>query len=72
MADDVARSGEGGRSCKYSCEHTDSEYMWVDDVWRVKSSLERTALPVGVMLETREHLDLSDFTPAVGGTTRSR
>ena len=66
MAHDIARSGEGGRSCKYSCEPPDSAYLWVDDVWRVKS-LDRSALPVAVMLETREHLDLSDFTPALGG-----
>jgi hypothetical protein len=65
MADDIARAGEGGRSCSYACEQPDTAYLWVDDVWRVKT-LDRSALPVGVMLETRDHLDLSDFTPQLG------
>lgn len=65
MADDIARSGEGGRSCSDACEQTDSVYLWVDEIWRVKT-LDRSALPVGVMLETREHLDLGDFTPQLG------
>jgi len=65
MAEDIAREGESGRTCKHACAQPDSAYLWVDDRWRVKT-LEPSALPVGVMLETREHLDLSDFTPAQG------
>jgi diadenosine tetraphosphate (Ap4A) HIT family hydrolase len=35
--------------------------VWVDEHWRVQAPLQRSAAPVQLFLETREHLDLHDL-----------
>jgi hypothetical protein len=59
---DLPRTGEGDEPCP-SCARGDDEYLWVDDRWRVVTA-ERMAAPT-VFLETREHLDLCDFTDEI-------
>jgi hypothetical protein len=55
---DWARSGEpGGAPCR-SCEEPDDRCIWVDDRWRVLAPEARSAVPVQLFLETREHVDL--------------
>jgi hypothetical protein len=60
MTTDIAREGEGGRECGI-CARPDADYVWTDDRWRLTALSQRTALPVVVLLETRDHLDLGDF-----------
>ena len=55
------RDGEpGGAPCR-SCTAPDSEFLWVDDFWRVRASTEPSGAPVQVFLETRDHVDLGDL-----------
>src|SRR5262245_49822425 len=57
-AADWPRSGEpGGARCK-SCQEPDERCIWVDDRWRVLAPEARSAVPVQLFLETREHVDL--------------
>lgn len=60
---DRPREGEpGGGPCR-CLTATDGEYIWVDDHWRVGAPRERSSLPVQLMLESREHLDLHELPP---------
>jgi hypothetical protein len=55
------RNGEpGGAPCE-SCVAADDEFLWVDDVWRVRAAGEPSGAPVLVFLETRDHVDLGDL-----------
>jgi hypothetical protein len=55
---EVVRDGEpGGRPC-HACGKPDSDYLWVDDHWRVLAKEGRSPLPAQVFLETREHVDM--------------
>jgi diadenosine tetraphosphate (Ap4A) HIT family hydrolase len=55
------RDGEpGGQPCR-SCAAPDEEYVWVDDVWRVRAASTPSGAPVQVFLETRDHVDLADL-----------
>jgi hypothetical protein len=60
LAQDIAREGEGGRPCT-PCARPDSDYIWTDDLWRMWSIEQASALPLAVMLETRAHVDLGGF-----------
>ena len=40
---------------------SDDRYVWVDDNWRVLAPEQRSAVPVQLFLETREHLDMDDL-----------
>jgi diadenosine tetraphosphate (Ap4A) HIT family hydrolase len=51
------RRGEGGVDC-WRCERGDDEAVWHDERWRLVAR-PPSGLPVVVILETREHLDLS-------------
>jgi hypothetical protein len=60
---DWPRAGEpGGGPCK-SCEESDDRCIWVDDHWRVLAPHERSAVPVQLFLETREHVDMDGLLP---------
>jgi hypothetical protein len=58
---DAPRNGEPGGAPCGECAAPDTDYIWVDDVWRVRPSLRASGAPVLVFLETRDHLDLEDF-----------
>ena len=60
VAEEPARQGEGGENCA-KCQADDSEYIWVDERWRVRSLSRPSGLPVVVVLETRHHYDLGDL-----------
>lgn len=63
-AADWPRSGEpGGAPCK-SCLEPDERCIWVDDRWRVLAPEARSAVPVQLFLETREHVDLDGLDQA--------
>jgi hypothetical protein len=63
-AADWPRSGEpGGAPCK-ACQQPDDRCIWVDDHWRVLAPEARSAVPVQLFLETREHVDLGGLTSA--------
>lgn len=55
------REGEGGRECVV-CATTDDQCAWTDEHWRLKS-LRPAALPAVLILEPREHHDLTDLPP---------
>jgi diadenosine tetraphosphate (Ap4A) HIT family hydrolase len=60
-AHDAPRNGEpGGAPCS-SCAAPDSNYIWVDDHWRVAPPLLPSGVPVQVFLETRQHLDMHEL-----------
>jgi diadenosine tetraphosphate (Ap4A) HIT family hydrolase len=54
------RHGEGGVGCG-RCERGDETAIWHDDNWRLVPTQKPHGLPVIVLLETREHLDLPDL-----------
>ena len=66
-AADRPRSGEpGGEPC--ACTRlTDDDYNWVDDNWRVRPPSQRSAVPMQLFLETREHLDMDELSPELAG-----
>jgi diadenosine tetraphosphate (Ap4A) HIT family hydrolase len=58
------RLGEGGVDCR-RCERGDEAAIWRDERWRLVSFPRPSGLPVVVILETREHLDLPDLSDAM-------
>jgi diadenosine tetraphosphate (Ap4A) HIT family hydrolase len=60
---EVPRAGAAGVDC-ISCAAPDSEYLWVSERWRLRSTPRPTGLPVILFLEPRAHYgepgDLSD------------
>lgn len=58
MHTEVVREGEGDRACK-SCGH-DERVLWRNEQWKI-TPLAPTANPVGLFLETVEHIDFEDF-----------
>lgn len=54
------RQGERGENC-VKCAAPDSEYIWVDERWRVRALSRPSGLPAVVVLETRHHYDLGDL-----------
>ena len=59
-ADEPPRFGEGGKEC-WRCERGDSDAIWSDDYWILAPRYERGGLPVVVLLEPREHVDIEDL-----------
>ena len=57
LAEEPPRSGEGGRPC-WRCALDPSVVIWRDDRWLVHAHDRPNGLPVVVMLQTVEHLDL--------------
>ncbi|MFK8023029.1 MAG: hypothetical protein AB8G26_03610 [Ilumatobacter sp.] len=58
METEVVREGEGGRPCP-SCDSED-RILWRNDRWKV-TPLQPTANPVGLFLETVDHVDFEHF-----------
>jgi diadenosine tetraphosphate (Ap4A) HIT family hydrolase len=58
------RHGEGGVDC-HACAAQDEQYVWTDEHWRLRSTAEPTGLPVVLLLEPREHVDLHDLPVAL-------
>lgn len=54
------RHGENPTEC-LACNAPDSNYIWVNERWRVRSSDRPTGLPIVLILEPRSHLDLGDL-----------
>ena len=48
------RVGEGGIDC-WACETPDAEFLWTNERWRLSPTLDRTGLPLVVLLFPREH-----------------
>jgi hypothetical protein len=62
MVDELVRDGEApDRPCR-SCG-AEADVMWRNERWKI-TRMSPTANPVGVFLETIEHLDLADFDDA--------
>jgi hypothetical protein len=60
---DLPRAGEpGGPPCG-TCATDDDAYIWVDEHWRVRPYGEPVGVPVLVLLESREHVDLDGLGP---------
>jgi diadenosine tetraphosphate (Ap4A) HIT family hydrolase len=53
---------EGGEPCR-ACATPDEQYVWTDNVWRLRALNEPSASPAVVMLEPRAHCDLADLPP---------
>ncbi|MGH3737312.1 MAG: hypothetical protein ACRDT6_17105 [Micromonosporaceae bacterium] len=54
------REGAGGDGCR-KCAAPDSDYIWVDERWRVRALGQPSGLPAVVVLETRHHYDMGDL-----------
>ena len=54
VAREEPRRGAGGVGCR-SCAAPDDDFLWTDDVWRLRSLREPTGLPVVLLLEPRAH-----------------
>ncbi|WP_122818917.1 hypothetical protein [Nocardioides pantholopis] len=63
--DEPARAGEDGRSCPLCGDQPGT--IWVNDNWRVKHLPQRSGLPLVLVLEPLEHLDLPDLDDAMAG-----
>jgi diadenosine tetraphosphate (Ap4A) HIT family hydrolase len=60
VEEEPPRQGERGDNCA-KCAAPDSEYIWVDERWRVRALSRPSGLPAVVVLETRHHYDLGDL-----------
>jgi hypothetical protein len=58
--EEPAREGDDPDTCK-ACRGVDSDYIWVSDRWRVRTSDGHVGLPAVMVLESRSHLDLGDL-----------
>ncbi len=58
MATELTREGESGRPCE-SCD-ADERVLWRNERWKV-SGIRPSANPVGLFLETVEHIDFEHF-----------
>ncbi|WP_126688230.1 hypothetical protein [Nocardioides ferulae] len=63
--DEAPRKGEGGQDC-FLCADEVPGVIWTNERWRVKH-LERSGLPMVLMLEPIEHLDLPDLDDDLAG-----
>ncbi len=58
MDAELPRDGEAGKPC-HSCRETD-RVLWSNDRWKV-TAIRPTANPVGLFLETVDHIDFEHF-----------
>ncbi|WP_329445307.1 hypothetical protein [Streptomyces canus] len=61
-----ARLGEDGPEECPTCRKPVTEALWSDDHWRLDAVGTESRLPAVVMLQPRDHYDLTDL-PAQGG-----
>jgi diadenosine tetraphosphate (Ap4A) HIT family hydrolase len=60
-ADDPVRSGEGDRPCPSCAGVPPERVVWEDDLWVLKHFGEPSGLPLVLLLEPRQHLDLGQL-----------
>jgi diadenosine tetraphosphate (Ap4A) HIT family hydrolase len=60
-AEDYPRDGEPGGSPCQACAAPDTDYLWVDEHWRVKPPHQPSGAPVQLFLETRDHTDFEQL-----------
>jgi diadenosine tetraphosphate (Ap4A) HIT family hydrolase len=60
VAEEPPRYGAGGVDCG-RCKRGDADALWLNGRWRVVPMAKPSGLPVVVILESREHLDLPDL-----------
>lgn len=60
VEDEPPRKGEDSASCT-ACHTSDSEYLWTNERWRVKTPPKPSGLPIVMILEPRAHLDIGDL-----------
>ncbi len=58
MAAELPRDGEGGKPC-HSCGRPE-RVLWSNDRWKI-TGIEPSANPVGLFLETVDHIDFEQF-----------
>ncbi len=58
LSEELPRAGEAGKPCP-SCARTDG-ILWQNGRWRL-TAIEPSANPVGLFLETNEHIDFEHF-----------
>lgn len=56
-----ARIGETDTADCVACTADDDAYLWANDHWRLKTLAPASPLPVSLILETRQHLDLYEL-----------
>lgn len=62
---DVPRSGDpGGTPCR-TCDTPDTDYIWVDDHWRIRAGEYPTGVPAMLFLECRDHVDMDGLDDAL-------
>jgi diadenosine tetraphosphate (Ap4A) HIT family hydrolase len=61
MQAEAPRLGEDGPDECWRCQKGDELTLWSDQNWRLGSLDKPTGLPVIVILESREHLDLGEL-----------
>lgn len=55
------RDGDPGAKACIGCGDGDDRYLWTTDRWRLKTLAPFSPLPISLILETREHIDINDF-----------
>ena len=64
MEAEFPRDGEGDQACR-GCEPlAEDRRLWANQTWRL-TTIRPSANPVGLFLETNEHLDFEDFDDAM-------
>lgn len=58
---DPPRMGESGAEDCRICAQPDTDYLWTDELWRLKATSEPSACPAVVLLEPRAHADIADL-----------
>jgi len=65
---EAPRMGESGPDECRLCAQPDEDYLWTDELWRLKAAGEPSACPAVVLLEPRAHADITDLpAPAAAG-----
>ena len=59
-----SRAGEDPADC-WRCRRPEADALWSDEHWRLFSLPQPSGLPVVVLVEPHEHLDLGDLSPAL-------
>ena len=60
MAQELARGGEAGQPCRACEPPPEDRLLWSNARWRI-TTIPPSINPVGLFLETNEHLDFQDF-----------
>ena len=55
------RQGEEGPETCRACATPDSDYIWTDEHWRLRTTASPAAVPAVLLLEPRDHHDFADL-----------